>query len=209
MDYLLEILILAGYFDKVSENIRKAITVKPEVIKVEKSRLTLELQKLNTAIKNTFRIQAELDPQSEAIRITAAELNDLSRKKALIEAEIEKIKLHETQELDVESAIDDLKSRLEVFRRGWKKSTPTARKALIKDLIYGIIVNPSSGLSIQFRLSGSLNSDATTTSVVTSEDLENNVIDLDIEGRSNSYRLTLGPPKAVTLIIWVFLVRKY
>lgn len=179
VDYLSEILVLAGYFNKVSENIRKAITVKPEVIKAEKNRLTLELQKLNTAIKNTFRIQAELDPQSEAIRVTAAELNDLSRKKALIEAEIEKVKLQEAQESDVESAIDDLKSRLEAFRRGWKKSTATARKALIKDLIYGIIVNPSSGLSIQFRLSGSLNSDATTPLVSISEESQKNVIDLE------------------------------
>ncbi len=59
------------------------------------------------------------------------------------------------------------------------QASPTAKKALIKDVIYGIIVNPNNGLSIQFRLAGGLNSDATTTNVVTSEELENNVIALD------------------------------
>jgi len=179
IDYLSEILILAGYFEKVGDNIRNAISVKPEVIKAEKARLTLELQKVKVAIKNTFRIQAELDPQSEAIREITTELSELSHKKSLIEIELEKVKHKEFQGSDVENAIDDLKSRLEAFRRGWKKASPTMRKSLIKDVIYGIIVNPNSGLSIQFRLPGGLNSDATTTSIVTSEDLENNVIDLD------------------------------
>ncbi len=46
-------------------------------------------------------------------------------------------------------------------------------------IIYGIIVNPSNGLSIQFRLSGSLNSDATTATVAIPEENKKNVIELD------------------------------
>ncbi len=177
-EYLCEILLRAGYFDKIGGNVRKIITIKPEILRAEKNRLSLEIQKMVLAIKNTFRIQAELDPESEAIRTTAKELEELSRNKRTLEVELEKIKAKENQEADLDDAIDDLKTRLEAFRRGWKKSSAVAKKALLKDVLYGILVNPK-GLSIQFRLKHGLNSDVTSIEVPMTEESSADVIELN------------------------------
>ena len=120
-----EILVRAGYFDGIGENIRKAAAIKPEVIRAEKARLSSSIQTTALAIRNTFRIQAELDPASEAIRITAGELEILSQRKRVLEAELENLKAKENQHADVEDAIDDLKSRIEAFRRGLNSDAVT------------------------------------------------------------------------------------
>ena len=176
-DYLSGILVRSGYFDKIGGSIRQAASVKPEVIRVEKERLKVQIEEFTRAIRTTFRIQAELDPMSEAIRTTAAEIESLSRKKRALETELEKVKAKESQASDVEDALVDLEDRLAAFRRGWKKSSPVAKKALLKDILFGILVNPK-GLSIQFRLKHELNSDVTTVDVPVTPENGANVIDL-------------------------------
>jgi chromosome segregation ATPase len=160
-DYLSEILLQAGHFDKVEQRIRELASQSPEQLKTDKARLTLEHQRLTLAIKNTFKIQSALDAASEAIQETAKELEDLSRKKRHFEAELENLKTKEVAKDDVNDSIAELKDRLASFRKGWVKASAVMKKTLLKDLVYFVLVGPK-GLKIQFRLKhGELNKDVT------------------------------------------------
>ncbi|OYZ23298.1 MAG: hypothetical protein B7Y39_05170 [Bdellovibrio sp. 28-41-41] len=185
-DYLSEILLQAGHFDKVEERIRELANQSPEQLKIDKTRLSLELQKLTLAIKNTFKIQAALDAESEAIRETAKELEELSRKKRHIEAELENLKTKEIAKDDVNDAIGDLKDRLASFRKGWIKASAVMKKNLLKDLVYFVLVGPK-GLKIQFRLKHEeLNKDVTPEELTAAKIFENNVVDLSEKRQKKS-----------------------
>lgn len=183
-EYLSEILLQADHFDKVEERIRELANQSPEQLKIDKTRLSLELQKLTLAIKNTFKIQAALDAESEAIRETAKELEELSRKKRHIEAELENLKTKEIAKDDVNDAIVDLKDRLASFRKGWIKASAVMKKNLLKDLVYFVLVGPK-GLKIQFRLKHEeLNKDVTTEELSAAKEDENNVIEMSEKRRA-------------------------
>ncbi len=185
-DYLSEILLQAGHFDKVEQRIRELASQSPEQLKTDKARLTLEHQRLTLAIKNTFKIQSALDAASEAIQETAKELENLSRKKRHIEAELENLKTKEVAKDDVNDSIADLKDRLVSFRKGWIKASAVMKKTLLKDLVYFVLVGPK-GLKIQFRLKhGELNKDVTPIELKASKDFENNVIELAEKRRAMS-----------------------
>ncbi len=166
-EHLCEMLLQAGHFEKISETIRQSFTVKPEELKRQKAQLGEELKKVSLGIERTFKIQAEMDADSEGIRLVAQQLQDFGRKKKILTEQLEQLKASENQTEDTDDAIDDLKERLEAFKRGWKKATPMAKKSLLKDLLWGVVVSPK-GLSIEFRLKHGLNStgflDATSTS---------------------------------------------
>lgn len=155
--HLCEILLKAGYFEKIEENIKKQITANPIEINSKKNILQRELSKITLAIKNTLKVQTEVDEESAAVKDIASALEELSQKRRTIESEIEKLKNLVNLESDVEDAIDDLKKRLEAFKRGWSKATAVTKKSLLKHLIHSILVRPE-GLSIQFYLKHGLNS---------------------------------------------------
>jgi hypothetical protein len=167
----------AGHFDKIEERIRKSVTDFPETLKAEKARLTAELQKLSLAVRNTFKIQAELDASSEAIRAVAKELEDLSRKKKNVESDLETLKAKEFQQSDVDDAILDLKAHIQAFQRGWAKASAIMKKTLLKEVIHSILVSHK-GLKIQFRLKHNLNKNFMAENSSASPDNKDNVIDL-------------------------------
>ena len=202
-EYLSAILLQAGHFDKVEERIRELANQSPEQLKIDKTRLSLELQKLTLAIKNTFKIQAALDAESEAIRETAKELEELSRKKRHIEAELENLKTKEIAKDDVNDAIGDLKDRLASFRKGWIKASAVMKKNLLKDLVYFVLVGPK-GLKIQFRLKHEeLNKDVTPEELTAAKINESNVIDLskNRQKKSEEAEATSGSKNSNNLAI--------
>ena len=136
-----------------------------------------ELKRVSIAVKNTFKIQSELDAQSDAIKETAAELEQLSRQKRVLETELESLKCEESNKADVDDAITDLRARLEAFRRGWPKASAVTKKALLKDAIHSMLVGPS-GIKIQYRLKNGLNREATFSGSSPAHLDKNNVIDL-------------------------------
>jgi site-specific DNA recombinase len=184
-EYLSDILLEAGHFDQIEERIKQLAAHSPEQLKADKNRISLELQKLTLAVKNTFKIQAALDAESEAIRETARELEELSRKKRHLEAELESLKAKEFEKGDVDDAINDLKDRLGSFRKGWIKASAVMKKSLLKDLVYLVLVGPK-GLKIQFRLKHDLNKDVTPEELTAAKIFENNVIDLSEKRQKKS-----------------------
>jgi site-specific DNA recombinase len=176
-EYLSEILLQAGHFDQIEERIRQMSCISPEQLKMEKSRINLEIQKIALAVRNTFKIQSALDADSEAIKETAKELEDLSRKKRFLESELENLKAKEIAKEDVEDAIVDLKDRLASFKKGWVKASAVMKKALLKDLLYFVIVEKK-GLKIQFRLKHDLNKPVTAEDLAVTRGNEDNVIEL-------------------------------
>lgn len=157
----------------------------PEQLKAEREKLSLEISKVTLAVKNTFKIQAALDADSEAIRETAKELEELSRKKRHLEAELENLKTKELVKGDVDDAVNDLKERLAAFKRGWVKASAVMKKALLKDLIYVILVSPK-GLQIQYRLKHDLNKPVTAEDLAAAKEQGNNVIALTEKRRAKS-----------------------
>ncbi len=184
-EHLSEILLQAGHFDKIEERIRQMVSQSPEQLKTERTRLTTELQKIALAVKNTFKIQAALDADSEAIKETARELEELSRKKRHFEAELEDLKGKEIAKDDVDDAVSDLKDRLAAFKRGWVKASAITKKSILKDLIYFILVGPK-GLKIQFRLKHDLNKPVTLGELSAAKVHENNVIEMAEKRRAKS-----------------------
>lgn len=162
-NHLSGILQKAGYFDQIGQTIRDQVSVKPEDIKQRKTTLAAELQKVTLGIQRTFKIQAEMEADSDGIRLVAQELQELGRKKKHLSETLENLHFEETKEADVKNAIGDLKNRLEAFERGWKKATPMMRKGLLKDVLYGAIVT-GRGLSIEYLLKHDLNSASGTSS---------------------------------------------
>lgn len=147
-EHLSGILLQAGHFENIEKRIREMVLQSPEQLKSERNRLSEELGKITLAVKNTFKIQSALDADSEAIKETARELEELSRKKRYLEAELENLKGKEIYKDDVDDAVLDLKERLAAFKRGWAKASAVMKKSLLKDLIYFILVGPK-GLKIQ------------------------------------------------------------
>ncbi len=169
-EHLSDILVQAGYFDQIENRIRQLAAQSPEQLKSERELLNMELSKITLAVKNTFKIQSALDADSEAIKETAKELEELSRKKRYIELEIENLKAKQFAKDDIDDAINDLKGRLEAFKRGWTKASAIMKKALLKDLVYSIIVEPK-GLKLQYRLKHGLNT----------ADIENRAVNMKLE----------------------------
>lgn len=184
-EHLSEILLQAGHFEQIEKRIRDMVAVSPETLKAEKDRLSAEVAKLNLAVKNTFKIQAALDADSDAIRETAKELEELSRKKRHLESELENLKVKEAAKGDVDDAINDLKERMSAFKRGWNKASAVIKKTLLKDLIYFILVSPK-GLKIQYRLKHDLNKPVTPEDLTAAKEQENNVIALAEKRRTKS-----------------------
>ncbi len=184
-EHLSQILLEAGHFEQIESRIRQMASDSPEKIKAEKEKLTIEFSKLSLAVKNTFKIQAALDADSDAIKETAKELEDLSRKKRHIESEIQNLKAKELAKDDVDDAVNDLKERLAAFKRGWAKASAVMKKSLLKDLIYFILVSPK-GLKIQYRLKHDLNKPVTSEDLVAAKKFENNVIALAEKRREKS-----------------------
>lgn len=184
-EHLSEILLQAGHFENIEERIRQMVSQSPEQLKSERNRLTEELGKITLAVKNTFKIQSALDADSEAIKETARELEELSRKKRHLEAELENLKGKEIVKDDVDDAISDLKERLAAFKRGWAKASAVMKKSLLKDLIYFILVGPK-GLKIQFRLKHDLNKPVTADELSAAKVHKNNVIEMAEKRRAKS-----------------------
>lgn len=185
-EYLSEILLRAGHFEKIEERIKELASHSPEKLKIDRDRIALELKKITLAIKNTFKIQSALNAESEAIRETARELEELSRTKRYLEAELETLKSKELAKEDVEDAVEDLKERLNSFRKGWSKASAVTKKSLLNDLIYFILVGPK-GLKIQFRLKHTeLNKDLNKADPKSSHSNEDNVIDLKEKTRAKT-----------------------
>lgn len=86
-------------------------------------------------------------------------MEQLSQRRKIIEADLEKIKSVDNMGLDVDEAVNDLRNRLESFNRGWKKAGAVARRSLLKKLIHSIEVPPD-GLVIEFYLKHGLNASA-------------------------------------------------
>ena len=183
-EHLCEMLLQAGHFEKVGETIRQSITVKPEELKRQKSELSAEVQKLTLSIQRTFKIQAEMDADSEGIRLVAQELQNLGGKKKILMDQLEQLKATENFSADADDAIDDLKERLDAFKRGWKKAAPMVKKSLLNDLLWGVVVNPK-GLSIEFRLKHGLNSSGFLDATSTSHKPNSTVFDLVAHRRNN------------------------
>lgn len=184
-EHLSGILLQAGHFENIEKRIKEMVSQSPEQLKAERTRLTTELQTITLAVKNTFKIQSALDADSEAIKETAGELEELSRKKRHLEAELENLKGKEIIKDDVDDAISDLKDRLAAFKRGWVKASAVMKKALLKDLIYFILVGPK-GLKIQFRLKHDLNKPVTTGELSAAKVHETNVIEMAEKRRAKS-----------------------
>ncbi|MBL7545131.1 MAG: recombinase family protein [Bdellovibrionaceae bacterium] len=184
-EHLSEILLQAGHFDEVEKRIREMVTSSPEQLKAERDRISAEVSKINLAVKNTFKIQAALDADSEAIKETAKELEELSRKKRHLESELENLRVKEVTKGDVDDAVIDLKERLSAFKRGWAKANAVMKKSLLKDLLYSILVSPK-GLKIQYRLKHDLNKPVTAEDLTAAKVQENNVIALAEKRRAKS-----------------------
>lgn len=184
-EHLSEVLLNAGHFDQIEKRIREMASQSPEQLKADRERLLKELAKIALAVKNTFKIQAALDADSEAIKETAKELEDLSRKKRALESELENLTVKEAAKSDVDDAINDLKERLAAFKRGWAKASAVMKKSLLKDLIYSIIVGPK-GLKVQYRLKHDLNKPVTPEDLTAAKEHENNVIALAEKRRAKS-----------------------
>lgn len=175
--HLAEILLKAGYFEQIEENIKKQNVLKPSELKGKKSFLQKELSKIALAMQNTLKVQSELELESEAVKDIAKSIQELSQKRRAVELELEKVKNAESLDADVDDAIVDLKSRLEAFNRGWSKAGAVARKSLLKKLIHSIEVRPN-GLAIEFYLKHGLNTAAAEIGCSWTESKDNNVIQL-------------------------------
>lgn len=177
-EHLTQILAETGHLDRIEERIKQSVAVSPEALKADKAKLSTELQKVTLAIRNTFKIQAALDADSDAIREVAKELEDLSRRKKHLESELENLKAKEFHTNDVEDAVFDLKARLEAFRKGWPMASAMMKKALLKEVIHSILVGPK-GLKIQYRLKHNLNRNVTPEDLATAKSSQDNVIEMD------------------------------
>lgn len=154
--YLTDILLDAEHFEKIESRIRDSVAFSPEELKSEKDRISSELKKVSLAVKNTFKIQSELDAHSDAIRETAKELEILSRQKRVLESELENLKVRESNHEDVEDAVLDLKNKISAFNKGWIKASAPIKKALLQDILHAVIIGPK-GFKIQYKLKHNLN----------------------------------------------------
>jgi hypothetical protein len=130
-NHLSEILIRAGYFDKIEQQIRKVSIVRPENLKAQRLALQKQLDEVQKTIHTTFKNQSTLSQESEAIKLFTDELESLGRTRRILAAELESLKAKENQEEDVSLSVIDLKERLESFNRGWKKATVAMKKDLL------------------------------------------------------------------------------
>ncbi len=185
VDRLTEILLRAGHFENVSENIRKQVSTAPEEIKRQIAGVQAEIQKTTIAIRRTFKIQAEMDADSEGIKLVAQELQELGRKQSSLEVRLQDLKSQESYKDDVDNSIVDLKTRIEQFTRGWKKASVMMRKSLFKDLLFAVVVVPK-GLQIEYRLKEGLNSEILTPEAISSLKNENNVVEMADKRRAKT-----------------------
>ncbi len=150
-NYLSEILKRAGHFDRVAQNIKKLFAASPNEIKAERSRLQREFDEVQADIQRTFRMQSTLDSESEAIKLTADQLEFLGQKKKTLVTELENFKALERQSDDYQECVIDLKERIETFSRGWAKASPAMKKQLLRNLLVAVVVVPD-GIRITYRL---------------------------------------------------------
>lgn len=190
VERLSEILLRAGHFEKVSENIKKNVAVNPAEIKNQINITEVDIKKVELTIRRTFKLQAKMDADSDGIKLVAQELQDLGRKKKFLEERLLKLKAKADFTSDVEDSVVSLKERIEQFNRGWKKATAMTRKSFLKNLLFAVVVTPN-GLQIEYRLQEGLNSDAAGTATTEAIETQNNVIEMEAKRRVEGLRYSL------------------
>lgn len=150
-NYLSEILLRTGRFEKVSTAIRSLLLTNPAETKRKKQELLKQVNQVQKDIDQAFHLQNGFTQSTEGLKLVSERLESLGQKKKALLAEIENLKSQENNEESVESAISNLKERLEAYKRGWTKASIGLKKGLLSNVLQTVAVVPD-GLQITYLL---------------------------------------------------------
>ncbi|MGZ3772741.1 MAG: recombinase family protein [Pseudobdellovibrionaceae bacterium] len=180
MSYLSKTMAQVGYFDRIEENLCKAVDEQPKQIREEAQRIRKALGDMDTEIASIFKLQVQLGTGSEAAKLAAEHLEKLGNDRKAMSLRLADLSELENGFQETREMRNVIEGKVLEFRKGYPKATPAIKRRLVRKVLRQLIY-----------LNGELNVYFNTT-----EERHNGGFIKDEQGKSVSIRNlgVSGPP---------------
>ena len=150
--HLSEVVLKVGYLDGIGDNIQKISGSNVTSVKALQEQRIKDLKKIESEIDAIFRLMGSLPETSASNAIVKEKLQTLSEKKITLVSAITDATNQLSESVTASEAKTVIRDRVNDFKRGWKKATPSTKKRLIRNLFDRLFFGED-GLSIFYDIS--------------------------------------------------------
>jgi site-specific DNA recombinase len=130
-----------GYLDGLNEIFEEKYSSQNVELKRKRSLLEGNLHDLSNEINHIVKLHLDLG-QSAGVELIKEKLSKLSEKRIDLKKQLEEITFQLESTPDPVEACREVQQNLELFQRGWKKSTPFQKKSLLRLVFNSLVVAP-------------------------------------------------------------------
>ena len=149
--HLLQGLAEAGYFESLSEKIKKTALTGNLNLAGEMKRAREAVTEMDQRISRAYQIQSRGQLTQEALQVVSDDLNRLALEKKALKEYIEELEAMKIDKEDVGAQGDSLIGRLVDFQKGWAKAPSSKRKVLLRRAVKRLVTMPD-GIEMVYRL---------------------------------------------------------
>jgi len=142
IQHLDEMVLRAGYLDKVEANIRDIMGGQNADAFVEKEQAQKDLIAIDKDIDSVFQLHAEMSGNLEIKSVIREKLEKLAERKRALTAYLDTIETRVRNNQDAKEARSVIENKVLAFKRGWQKATPATQKRLVRRLIDTLVYTP-------------------------------------------------------------------
>ncbi len=131
-----------GYLDEVAKRIsaqRREVNASSRSIEEQ---LKKELFKTEQEMEAAFKFQLKADQNSESAKFLLNKLEDLGKRKVILEKELRVAKELESNVISLEKARENLEVGVNAITKGWKKFSAIQKRRALKRLIQELRIGP-------------------------------------------------------------------
>lgn len=139
MSYLSKTMVQAGYFDRIEENLSKAVDEQPKRIRDEAQRIRKAIGDLDKEIASIFKLQAQLESGSEAAKLAAEHLEKLGNDRKAMSLRLADLSDLEHGFQETHEMRNVIEGKVLEFKKGYPKATPAVKRRLVRKVLRQLI----------------------------------------------------------------------
>ena len=142
LQHLDEMILRAGYLDKVEANIREIIGGQNADNQMEREQIQKDLSSLDREIDSVIQLHTEMAGSSDIKNVIREKLEKLAERKKALGNYLETLETRAQRNQDAKEARMVIEDKVKAFKKGWHKATPSTQKRLIRRLIESLVYTP-------------------------------------------------------------------
>lgn len=135
LQYLKQSLVDSGYFDRLKKRLKEQSESSVSANTSEIARVKSELKELDQEASNIFKLQSGGSFGDQALKLISERLEDIAKKKSALSNYLSDVQHRAADGVTAAEDADYIKGKLVDFENGFRKSTPTQKKRLIRKTI--------------------------------------------------------------------------